>query len=48
MDQPAESISSREPLSRHEGNCFAGPDRGSLPQGAVRAVHVVMPGFRSL
>jgi hypothetical protein len=44
MDQPTESISSHDPPSRHEGRWFAGPERWGLPQGAVRAVAVVVVG----
>jgi hypothetical protein len=42
MDQPAESISSRDPSSRRDDRWFGGAKRWGLPQGAVRAVAVVM------
>jgi hypothetical protein len=42
MDQPTDSISSHDPPSRHEGRWFAGLERWCLPQGAVRAVAVVV------
>jgi hypothetical protein len=44
MDQSTESISSHDSPSRHEGRWFAGPERWCLPQGAVRAVAVVVIG----
>ena len=42
MDQPTDSLSSHDSPSGHEGRWFAGPERWRLPQGAVRAVAVVV------
>jgi hypothetical protein len=42
MDQPTKAISSHDPPSRHQNNELAGPKWRCLPQGAVRAVTVVM------
>ena len=42
MDQPTEPISSHDPPSRHQTTGVAGPEWWCLPQGAVRAVAVVM------
>ena len=42
MDQPTESISSSDPPSRQDDRWFGGPERWCLPQGAVRAVAVVV------
>ena len=44
MDQPAESIPLGNPSSRRDSRWFGGPKRWDLPQGAVRAVAVVMVG----
>jgi hypothetical protein len=44
MDQPTESISSHDASSRQDDRWFGRPERWCLPQGAVRAVHVVMIG----
>src|SRR4029453_2871552 len=44
MDQPAESIPSGNPSSRRDDRWFGGPKRWGLPQGAGRAVAVVMVG----
>jgi hypothetical protein len=42
VDQPAESVPSGNPSSRRDDRWFGGPERWGLPQGAVRAVAVVM------
>jgi hypothetical protein len=44
MDQPAKPISSGSPPGRRQDNWFAGLERRRLPQGAVRAVAVVVVG----
>jgi hypothetical protein len=44
MDQPTKAISSHDPPGRRRGNRFAGRKWRCLPQGAVRAVAVVMVG----
>jgi hypothetical protein len=44
MDQPTESISSGNPSSRRDDWWFGGLERWGLPQGAVRAVAVVVVG----
>jgi hypothetical protein len=45
MDQPTESISSHDAPSRHGDRWFGRPERGCLPQGAVRTVDVVVIGI---
>ena len=45
MDQPTESIPSRNPSAWQDDMWFGGPERWRLPQGAVRAVAVVMIGI---
>ena len=45
MDQPTEAISSYDASSRPDDRWFGRPERGCLPQGAVRAVAVVMIGI---
>ena len=42
MDQPTKAISSHDPPRRRQENGHAGLERWRLPQGAVRAVAVVM------
>ena len=42
MDQPTEAISSYDASSRPDDRWFGRPERGCLPQGAVRAVAVVV------
>jgi hypothetical protein len=44
MDQPTEPIASDHPSSRRQDSWSVGLERWCLPQGAVRAVHVVMVG----
>jgi transposase InsO family protein len=45
MDQPTESISSHDATSRQDDRWFGGSERWRLPQGALRAVAVVMIGI---
>ena len=45
MDQPTEPIPSRNPSAWQDDMWFGGPERWRLPQGAVRAVAVVMIGI---
>jgi hypothetical protein len=45
MDQPTESIPSRNPSAWQDDMWFGGPERWRLPQGAVRAVAVAMVGI---
>ena len=42
MDQPTEAISSHDPRRRRQDNWHAGSEWRCLPQGAVRAVAVVV------
>gem|GEM_PF-5551063 len=42
MDEPTESIPPRNPSAWQDDSWFGGPERWRLPQGAVRAVAVVM------
>jgi hypothetical protein len=42
MDQPTKSITSHDVAGRQDETWFSGPERWGLPQGAVRAVAVVM------
>jgi hypothetical protein len=42
MDQPTKAISLHDPSGRRHDNGHAGSERRRLPQGAVRAVAVVM------
>jgi hypothetical protein len=44
MDQPTEAISSHDPRRRRQDNWHAGSEWRRLPQGAVRAVQVVVVG----
>jgi hypothetical protein len=44
VDQPIESIASRNGPGRHGDRWFGGPKRWRLPQGAVRTVDVVVIG----
>jgi hypothetical protein len=45
MDQPTKAVSSHDPPRRRQENGHAGLERWRLPQGAVRAVAVVMIGI---
>jgi hypothetical protein len=45
MDQPTESISSHDASSRPDDRWFGRLERWGLPQGAVRAVAVVLIGI---
>ena len=42
MDEPTESIPPHNPSAWQDDSWFGGPERWRLPQGAVRAVAVVM------